>query len=31
MIKLVKSLLEHKEKYIETIKEWREYGGPICS
>lgn len=28
MIKLVKPLVEHKEKYIEMIKEWREYGGP---
>lgn len=28
MIKLVKPMLKHKEKYINMIKEWQEYGGP---
>lgn len=28
MIKLVKPLLEHKNKYIEMIGEWQQYGGP---
>lgn len=28
MIKLVKPTIEHKDKYINMIKEWQEYGGP---
>ena len=28
MIKLVKPSLEHKDKYIEMIKEWQSFGGP---
>lgn len=29
MIKLVKPLLEHENKYKEMISEWKEYGGPF--
>lgn len=28
MISLIKPLVEHKDRYVEMIKEWREYGGP---
>lgn len=28
MIKLIKPLPEHKEKYKDMIKEWQEFGGP---
>ena len=28
MIRLVKPQREHKDKYIEMIKEWQENGGP---
>lgn len=28
MIKLVKPTIEHKDKYIDMIREWQEYGGP---
>ena len=28
MLRLVKPLLEHKNKYIDMINEWQQYGGP---
>ena len=28
MIRLVKPTIEYKDKYIDMIKEWKEYGGP---
>lgn len=28
MIKLVKPSMEHREKYAEMIREWKDYGGP---
>lgn len=28
MLKLVKTLLEHKDKYKEMVSEWQRYGGP---
>lgn len=30
MLKIVKPLLEHKEKYKEMICEWQQYGGPYA-
>ena len=28
MLKLIKPLVEHKNKYIDMISEWQQYGGP---
>ena len=28
MLKLIKPLLEHKNKYVDMISEWQQYGGP---